>query len=63
MSLSRILMRKNVNVSKDSPIEKHLDGFVIRLDCFTRTLNPLCEESFFFLVDVWKIANYPGRDS
>ena len=64
MSLSRILMRKNVNVSKDSPIEKYLDGFVIRLDCFTRTLNPLCEESFFFfLVAVWKIANYPGRDS
>ena len=62
--LSRMLMRKNVNnkVSKDSPTEKYLDGFVIRLDCFTPALNIHCVRNPFFPVAVWKIANYPGGD-
>ena len=59
-----MLMRKNVNnkVSKDSPTEKYLDGFVIRLDCFTPALNIHCVRNPFFPVAVWKIANYPGGD-
>ena len=63
-ALSRTLMRKNVNnkVSKDSPTEKYLDGFVIRLDCFTLALNIHCVRNPFFPVAVWKIANYPGGD-
>ena len=62
--LSRMLMRKNVNsdVSKDLPIEKYLDDFVIRLDCFDPTLNIHCVRNPFFPVAVWKIANYPGGD-
>ena len=59
-----MLMRKNVNsdVSKDLPIEKYLDDFVIRLDCFDPTLNIHCVRNPFFPVAVWKIANYPGGD-
>ena len=59
-----MLMRKNVNnkVSKDSPTEKYHDGFVIRLDCCTPTLNIHCVRNPFFPVAVWKITNNPGGD-
>ena len=61
--LSRMLMRKNVNnkVSKDSPTEKYLDGFVIRLDCFTPALNIHCVRNPFFSCSCLENCKLSGR--